>query len=84
MFTGSKVSKHHISIVHRIAVGISVPCVYSISDTDAMRQLDAAFVYAIGEKRFALLALLLLTLPLAFTFHVLYALPRLAERRRTF
>ena len=41
-------------------------------------------ILSIGEKRLALLALLLLTLPLEFTFHVLFELPRLAERRRTF
>lgn len=37
-----------------------------------------------GAKRFALIALLLLTLPLAFTYQVLFALPRFALRRRTF
>ena len=41
-------------------------------------------ILSIGEKRLALLALLLLTLPLEFTFHVLFELLRLAERKRTF
>jgi hypothetical protein len=47
-------------------------------------------VYAIGwlssqsgVQRFALVALLLLTLPDVFAFHTLLALLRLAERRRT-
>ena len=44
----------------------------------------APFAFTIGLNLFALLALLLLTLPLELTFHVLFALPRFAERRRTF
>lgn len=39
---------------------------------------------AIGSKTFALLPLLLLTLPDELTFQVLHALPRFADRRRTF
>ncbi len=49
-----------------------------------MYRLSAAFVCTIGENLFALLALLLLTLPLELTFHVLFALPRFADRKRTF
>ena len=41
-------------------------------------------VGTIGANLFELLALLLLTLPDELTFHVLYALPRFAERNRTF
>ena len=41
-------------------------------------------MHAIGAKRQEFDALLLLTLPLELTFQVLFALPRLAERRRTF
>ena len=37
-----------------------------------------------GAGLFAFVALLLLALPLVLTFHVLLALPRLAERKRTF
>ena len=37
-----------------------------------------------GAGRFAFVALLLLALPLELTFHALFALPRLADRRRTF
>lgn len=37
-----------------------------------------------GRARYALFALLLLTLPEVLIFHALYALPRLAERKRTF
>ena len=37
-----------------------------------------------GTSAFALFALLLFTLPEEFTFHVLFALPRLALRNRTF
>jgi hypothetical protein len=37
-----------------------------------------------GQPRFAFVALLLLALPLVFTFHTLLALPRLAERKRQF
>ena len=37
-----------------------------------------------GHPRFAFVALLLLTLPDVFTFHVLFALPRFAERNRQF
>ena len=37
-----------------------------------------------GQPRFAFVALLLLALPVVLTFHVLYALPRLAERNRQF
>jgi hypothetical protein len=38
----------------------------------------------VGASAFAFVALLLLALPVEFTFHVLFELPRLAERRRTF
>jgi len=37
-----------------------------------------------GAGLFAFVALLLLALPVVFTFHVLFALPRFADRRRTF
>lgn len=37
-----------------------------------------------GQLRFALFALLLLTLPLLLTFHSLFALPRLQDRNHTF
>lgn len=37
-----------------------------------------------GSQRFDQFALLLFTLPSAFTYQVLFALPRLAERKRTF
>jgi len=37
-----------------------------------------------GAGVFAFVALLLLALPDVFTFHTLFALPRLADRRRTF
>ena len=37
-----------------------------------------------GAGLFAFVALLLLALPLELTFHTLLALPRLAERTRTF
>ena len=37
-----------------------------------------------GAGRFAFVALLLLALPEALTFQALYALPRFAERNRTF
>lgn len=37
-----------------------------------------------GAGLFAFVALLLLALPVVFTFHVLLALPRFADRRRTF
>ena len=37
-----------------------------------------------GQPRLAFVALLLLALPVEFTFHALFALPRLAERKRQF
>ena len=37
-----------------------------------------------GAHRFAFVALLLLALPVVLTFHVLFALPRFAERKRQF
>ena len=49
-----------------------------------MHRFYAAFVFTIGLNLFELLALLLLTLPLELTFHVLFALPRFADRKRTF
>ena len=67
-----------------VKVGSSVPCAYFIDCADVTQRFHAIFVYTFGENLFALLALLLLTLPLELTFHVLFALPRLAERRRTF
>ena len=37
-----------------------------------------------GAGLFAFVALLLLALPVVLTFHVVFALPRFAERNRTF
>ena len=75
--------RHHAWCCSTQMVRISVPC---IND-----QINIHYVFAyksnvntIGENLFALLALLLLTLPDEFTFQVLLALPRLAERKRTF
>ena len=65
------------------AARISAPCVCSgrISLTVRPWRLLSA---QSGANRFEFVALLLLTLPVEFTFQVLFALPRLALRRRAF
>lgn len=48
------------------------------------RRHDAASIPQSGASLYAFVALLLLALPEVLTFHVLLALPRLAERKRQF
>lgn len=62
--------------------GDSAPCVIGC----ACLTYSKTFYYSIsqsGAGLFAFVALLLLTLPVVLTFHALFAVPRLADRRRT-
>ena len=74
-----------IVVLFSLMAGISAPC----ANID-MRILLAAIPWRMsywhnpGAGRSAFVALLLLTLPVVLTFHVLLALPRFADRRRTF
>ena len=70
-------------VVVRLSAGTSVPCGL-LSGRLSLRESLFARHYTIGKKRLLQLALLLLTLPLELTFHVLFASPRYAERNRTF
>ena len=63
--------------------GISAPCLMS-SGQPLLCNSHGALCKTIGEERYALNALLLLALPSELTFQALFALPRFAERKRTF
>ena len=64
--------------------GISAPCVKSGQRPIYDKAPCRPGISQSGAGRFAFVALLLLALPAVLTFHTLLALPRLAERRRTF
>ncbi len=64
--------------------GDSAPCVIIGRARSFAAGVFRPHVIQSGAHRFAFVALLLLALPVELTFHVLFALPRLAERKRQF
>ena len=64
--------------------GDSAPCVMSFGLPCLRHRLSGFMMMQSGHPRFAFVALLLLAFPDVFTFHVLFALPRFAERNRQF
>ena len=87
MFTAQPApsSRVHHKLIVRLYIGWDFG---SLRQSRALRFLRKGFasrrVKQSGQPRFAFVALLLLALPVVFTFHVLFALPRLAERKRQF
>jgi hypothetical protein len=75
---------HIKEILFSPKAGDSAPCVMSFRLPRLRRRLSGFVMMQSGHPRFAFVALLLLAFPDVFTFHVLFALPRFAERNRQF
>ena len=74
---------HIYKVLFRLSPRNSAPCILNNFSVPILCIGLIAHVVQSGQPLFVLYALLLLTLPLVFTFHALLALLRLAERNHT-
>ena len=73
-----------MDLLFGLPAGDSAPCVKIGRACSCAAGLIRPQMIQSGAHRFAFVAVLLLALPVEFTFHALFALPRLAERKRQF